>query len=150
MGLARVAQVLRGVQSLPLLRLPVMLSAPPGTRHWSFDGASVDVRLARFPGQPGDVELPGSAAGAGMHRTSSLARGSSTQAHRTTSGHEDTPGVPAEAWVRVSRGVTPAEPYTQGAGGGAGRHPPLWQLQLPAPLRLLSPLPHPPHMRALR
>jgi hypothetical protein len=31
-----------------------------------------------------------------------------------SSGHEDLPGVPAEAWVRVSRGLTPSEPYTQG------------------------------------
>lgn len=32
----------------------------------------------------------------------------------SSSGHEDLPGVPAEAWVRVSRGLTPSEPYTQG------------------------------------
>ena len=48
-------QVLPGLQSLPLLRLPIMLS-PDHVRHWSFDGALVDFRLARFPGAPGDIE----------------------------------------------------------------------------------------------
>lgn len=35
-------------------------------------------------------------------------------------GHEDIPGVPARAWVRVVRGVPPADPYTPGEQGGVG------------------------------
>lgn len=49
------AQVLPGLQSLPLLRLPLMLTPDP-VRHWSYEGALIDFRLARHAGAPGDLE----------------------------------------------------------------------------------------------
>lgn len=56
--------MLPGLQSLPLLRLPIMLTPDPA-RHWSYDGALIDFRLARYAGAPGDVEGPMSGKGWG-------------------------------------------------------------------------------------
>lgn len=168
-------QVLPGLQSLPLLRLPLMLTPDP-VRHWSYEGALIDFWLARHAGTPGDLEggtphpgvssghcqptgwltqaalgsrlifVAGAAIGqqgsdrvmcVSMRRslthclpwwhtagcTGRCSAGSSSSRSRTSSlqvpggvgvGSEDLPGVPAEAWVRVSRGLTPSEPYTQG------------------------------------
>jgi hypothetical protein len=49
------AQVLPGLQSLPLLRLPLLLTPDP-VRHWSYEGALIDFRLPRHAGAPGDLE----------------------------------------------------------------------------------------------
>jgi len=57
------SQVLPGLQSLPLLRLPILLSPDP-VRHWSYDGALVDFRLSRLTGAPGDIEAHAGAASA--------------------------------------------------------------------------------------
>lgn len=144
-------------------------------RHWSYDGALLDFRLARYQGAPGDIDVLVAAAGgcgigvctrdsgfkkmccvvsdivwrlleghlcyshsrlsswplridtnnttacAGLHSGAAAASAASntnnTTSSSTTSGHEDLPGVPAEAWVRVSRGLLPSEPYTQGECG---------------------------------
>jgi hypothetical protein len=105
------------MQSLPLLRLPIMLGATPGTRQWSYERALVDLRLARFSGAPGDVEVALYDRVASAGRPLSGGAGGvrdAAAAAAVKSGHEDLPGVPAEAWVRVSRGVLPSEPYTPG------------------------------------
>jgi hypothetical protein len=96
-------QVLQGQQSLPLFRLPLMISAQ---RKFTYDGALLDVRLAVYRGAPGDTDLgPGAAAAAGPARPgAAVGQGQ----------HEDIPGVPSAAWVRVQRGVPPADPYSPG------------------------------------
>lgn len=55
-------------------------------------------------GAPGDVEL-GAGASSGVVGAGGVGAGV---------GLEDIPGVPSEAWVRVQRGVPPADPYTPG------------------------------------
>lgn len=63
-------------------------------------------------GAPGDVELAAGASaavgGAGVGVSAGVGVGA---------GLEDIPGVPSEAWVRVQRGVPPADPYTPGDTG---------------------------------
>ena len=33
---------------------------PDPARHWSYEGALIDFRLARYPGAPGDIDPPNS------------------------------------------------------------------------------------------
>lgn len=61
-------------------------------------------------GAPGDVELAASA--------SAAAGGGAAVGAGVGVGLEDIPGVPNEAWVRVQRGVPPADPYTPGEQKG--------------------------------
>eukprot|EP00878_Enallax_costatus_P034475 GHUV01038227.1.p1 GENE.GHUV01038227.1~~GHUV01038227.1.p1 ORF type:complete len:320 (+),score=114.50 GHUV01038227.1:447-1406(+) len=96
-------QVFPGQQSMPLFRLPLMLTAQ---RKFTFDHALLDFKLAQYRGAPGDVEL---AAGASAAAGGGAGVGAGV-------GLEDIPGVPSEAWVRVQRGVPPADPYTPGDG----------------------------------
>jgi hypothetical protein len=102
-------QVMPGQQSLPLFRLPLMLTAQ---RKFTYDGALVDVRLAVYRGAPGDTDLgPGAAAAGPSRPDAAVGQGQ----------HEDIPGVPTAAWVRVQRGVPPADPYTPGAAAVQGQ-----------------------------
>lgn len=56
---------------------------------------------SRFFGKPGDIEAYQKAAALQL----SGENGKAT---------EDVPGVPAEAWVRVQRGIPPTDPFNPG------------------------------------
>jgi hypothetical protein len=101
-----------GVQSVPLYRLPLVLV---GVRRYSYEHALLDFSVSLRRGAPGDLELRDIdvskySAGAGGRHSSADAAGQASAAH------EDVPGIPAAAWVRVTRGVPPADPYSPGDG----------------------------------
>ena len=105
----------RGSQSVPLFRLPLMISAQ---RKFSFGGSMLDFSITHTPGQPGDLarykdeeasQAPGSRGGL-------KSSGTNAQGDIKKKVAEDVPGVPAEAWCRVARGVPPSDPFTPGEG----------------------------------
>lgn len=94
------------MQSVPLYRLPILLTAP---RKFSYDNAQLDYKISLLDGAPGDMELPE------WHHANQGLKGPQLGLQ-----HEDIPGVPAQAWVKVQRGIPPADPYSHG-GCGCGR-----------------------------
>ncbi len=97
-----------GSRSVPLFRLPLLLVAK---RKFTYEGALLDFKVARYSGAPGDLDLfPLSAPAAPDNG------GGGDGAAVTNGAEEDLPGVPAAAWVRVQRGTPPADPYTPGDG----------------------------------
>ncbi len=104
--------MLTGRHSLPLYRLPIMMSAQ---RHFSYNGAMLDFSVSHAEGQPGDG-VPASAAAGGTATAGAGGPGGSGggASGKGLGANEDVPGVPTQAWLRVARGIPPAEPFTPG------------------------------------
>jgi len=99
-------QPVSGTQSVPLYRLPLMISAQ---RKFSFGGAMLEFSVTLSDGQPGDITHYGKDSAHSID-DADAARGGGEEAK------EDIPGVPAEAWSHVTRGVPPMDPFVPGEG----------------------------------
>ena len=100
------------MQSIPLHRLPLMITAQ---RKFSFNGSMLDFSVTKSDGQPGDITKYGDSQGKLHSRMGGTAAGG---ADGMPVVKEDVPGVPIDAWCRVTRGVPPLDPYTPGGWVG--------------------------------
>eukprot|EP00198_Chlamydomonas_reinhardtii_P007219 XP_001696555.1 predicted protein [Chlamydomonas reinhardtii] len=98
------ASLVNGKQTVPVFRLPLMIAAQ---RKYSYDNATLDFEVMRRDGNPGDVATAAVA---------DAAEAAAGEDGGPISRVEDLPGVSVDAWMRVTRGLPPSDPYTPGDG----------------------------------
>ncbi|KAL0028702.1 hypothetical protein WJX79_000762 [Trebouxia sp. C0005] len=111
--IVQAGEVVTGLQSVPVYKLPLMLSAP---RKFSWENAFIDFSMADHDTQAAAAADAKEAAMAAAAAESASGLGVKVVPAPKPKPAEDVPGVPTAAWARVKRGVPASDPFKPGAG----------------------------------
>ncbi|DBA83915.1 TPA: hypothetical protein ACH3X1_006417 [Trebouxia sp. C0004] len=111
--IVQAGEVVTGLQSVPVYKLPLMLSAP---RKFSWENAFIDFSMADHDTQAAAAAEAKEAAMAAAAAESASGLGIKGVPPPKPKPAEDVPGVPTAAWARVKRGVPASDPFKPGVG----------------------------------